>query len=483
MFHRVVLALALGAFSVPCSAQLAGTLVDEAHPPVSISSCTTEGCTEQLKAITVDANWRWLEKGGVNCFTGNLWDETFCPSTSAGAVSCAENCALEGATYEESYGITTDGSSLTLDFITKSTPGTEELTNVGSRTYLMDTQDKYEMFYLKNREFTFTVDAANMPCGLNGALYFVEMDSDGGKAKYPDNKAGAKYGTGYCDAQCPHDLKFIDGAANTVNWVPSDTDPNAGTGYYGTCCFELDIWEANTISQAYTPHTCSTVGQVECSGASCGDIDDSNPESRYTGMCDKDGCDNNPYRYGVTDFYGPGAEFDVDTTKPITVITQFITTDGTDEGDLAEIKRFYIQDGEIFVSPAVTVPSTVTGEWTSYTSITDQFCADSRAYFNESHNGFKDHGGMKAMGQSMDRGHVLVMSLWDDHYANMLWLDSNYPTDPALASNPGVARGPCPTTSGVPADVESASPDSSVTFSDIRYGPIGTTFLQQPTVR
>jgi cellulose 1,4-beta-cellobiosidase len=29
------------------------------------------------------------------------------------------------------------------------------------------------------------------------------MEADGGKAKFPQNKAGAAYGTGYCDAQCP----------------------------------------------------------------------------------------------------------------------------------------------------------------------------------------------------------------------------------------------------------------------------------------
>jgi cellulose 1,4-beta-cellobiosidase len=36
---------------------------------------------------------------------------------------------------------------------------------------------------------------------------------------------------------------------------------------------------------------------------------------------------------------------------------------------------------------------------------------------------------MKNMGESLARGMVLVMSLWDDHYAHMLWLDSDYPTD------------------------------------------------------
>jgi hypothetical protein len=37
-------------------------------------------------------------------------------------------------------------------------------------------------------------------------------------------QAGPKYGTGYCDAQCPRDLKFINGVANSAGWVPSPND-------------------------------------------------------------------------------------------------------------------------------------------------------------------------------------------------------------------------------------------------------------------
>lgn len=59
----------------------------------------------------------------------------------------------------------------------------------------METDTKYQMFNLINKEFTFDVDVSNLPCGLNGALYFVEMASDGGIGK-GNNKAGAKYGTG-----------------------------------------------------------------------------------------------------------------------------------------------------------------------------------------------------------------------------------------------------------------------------------------------
>ena len=86
------------------------------------------------------------------------------------------------------------------------------------------------MFKLVNREFSFDVDVSALPCGLNGALYFVEMDEDGGVSKYPNNKAGAKYGTGYCDAQCPHDIKFINGEANIKNWTVDPKDKNSGTG-------------------------------------------------------------------------------------------------------------------------------------------------------------------------------------------------------------------------------------------------------------
>merc|ERR1719188_2829770 len=40
---------------------------------------------------------------------------------------------------------------------------------------------------------------------------------------------------------------------------------------------------------------------------------------------------------------------------------------------------------------------------------------------------------MKGMGESLDRGHVMIFSLWDDVEVNMLWLDSAYPlTKPGL---------------------------------------------------
>jgi cellulose 1,4-beta-cellobiosidase len=81
---------------------------------------------------------------------------------------------------------------------------------------------------------------------------------------------------------------------------------------------------------------------------------------------------------------------------------------------------------------------------------------------------------MKSMSDALGKGMVLVMSLWDDHYADMLWLDSTYP--PEKAGQPGSERGGCDAASGKPDTVESSQPNAQVTFSNIKFGDIGSTF-------
>ncbi|KAF2364826.1 Glycoside hydrolase family 7, partial [Trinorchestia longiramus] len=437
--------------------QKAGTNTPEVHLSLPIQDCESGTCESQATSIVMDSNWRWTHsiEGGTNCYTGNEWSAEFCPDSA----TCTANCAIDGVdegTWTGTYGVTATGSSLNLHFLTYGPYST----NIGSRVYLLESDSAYRMFYLKNREFEITIDVSQLPCGLNGAMYFVEMDQDGGLSEYPENQAGAAYGTGYCDAQCPHDMKFIAGQANCDNWVPSDNDPNSGTGQYGICCPEFDIWEANSQAQSFTSHPCTIEGYTPCEGLDCGD----NPDDRYSGVCDKDGCDFAAYRNGQTDFFGPGLT--VDTNQPITTITQFITADGTDDGELVEVRRIFIQNGVTIQN----VPVNFDGV-TPYDSITADYCTEIKSYFGD----FDDHaikGGLAAMGDSLGRGHVLVMSLWDDHYANMLWLDSSYPTDVPDLNAPGILRGPCPTDSGVPSDVEGQYADSSVTFSDIRIGPI-----------
>lgn len=181
--------------------QQVGTQQAENHPSLPSQLCTKSGCTTQNTKVVLDANWRWLHttSGYTNCYTGNQWDTSLCPD----GATCAKNCALDGADYPGTYGITSSGSQLTLKFKTGS--------NVGSRVYLMSDDSHYQLLKLTNQEFTFDVDMSNLPCGINGALYLSAMDADGGMAKFPNNKAGAKYGTGYCDSQCPRDIKFING--------------------------------------------------------------------------------------------------------------------------------------------------------------------------------------------------------------------------------------------------------------------------------
>merc|ERR1712050_528563 len=257
----------------------------------------------------------------------------------------------------------------------------------------------------------------NLHCGMNGAMYFVEMDEKGGHG-LGNNQAGAKYGTGDCDAQCPHDIKFINGEANCVDWRanPRDEDNNMGIGKYGSCCAEMNMWEANSMATAYTPHPClmNESGQLRCEGTACGDNDKS---ERYDGVCDKDGCDINPYRMGNQGFFGRGSQYEVDTLKPVTVVTQFRTTDGADDGQLSEMVRYYVQDGNMIQSPT----STILGPDDTDT-ITDAFCQAKKTLFGDV-NDYAEKGGSAAMGESLDRGHVMAISLWDDVEVNMLWLD------------------------------------------------------------
>jgi cellulose 1,4-beta-cellobiosidase len=195
----------LASLLAAASAQQVGTQQTETHPKLTWKRCSSGGsCSTVNGEVAIDSNWRWLHttSGTTNCYDGNKWT-----SACSSATDCASKCALEGADYTKTYGAGTSGDALTLRFVTKHEYGT----NIGSRLYLMNGASKYQMFTLMGNEFTFDVDLSTVDCGLNAALYFVAMEEDGGMKSYSTNKAGAKYGTGYCDAQCARDLKFVGG--------------------------------------------------------------------------------------------------------------------------------------------------------------------------------------------------------------------------------------------------------------------------------
>ncbi|KAL1858134.1 hypothetical protein VTK73DRAFT_7929 [Phialemonium thermophilum] len=249
------------------------------------------------------------------------------------------------------------------------------------------------MLHLLGRELSFDVDLSTLPCGENGALYLSEMSAGGGRN--PDNTGGASYGSGYCDAQCP-----------TLAW----RNGTINTGRQGYCCDEMDILEANSQANAFTPHPCRN------------------------GNCDKSGCGYNPYAKGFRNYWGPGMT--VDTSKPFTITTQFVESGGS----LSQIVRRYAQGGR-------PIPSAASGGDVIQASA----CGTAQSF-----------GGLAEMGAALDRGMVLVFSIWNDPAQNMNWLDSG-------------TAGPCSSAAGSPATIQAQHPDTHVVFSNIRWGDIGST--------
>lgn len=173
---------------------------------------------------------------------------------------------------------------------------------------------------------------------------------------------------------------------------------------------------------------------------------------------------------GDKSFFGEGPEFTVNSKRPITVVTQWITEDGTDSGDLSEIRRVYVQDGKVIENSRWGVQQEPERQ---DDSITDEFCAAQKKAFGDVDD-FKKKGGLKRFGEALDLGMVLVLSLWDDSLTQMSWLDSQMGR--GGVSKPGVLRGPCPADSGRPDEVRAKYPSASVKYTNLMYGEINSTY-------
>ncbi|PSK53969.1 Long-chain-alcohol oxidase FAO3 [Elsinoe australis] len=389
----------------------------EEHPKITTYRCTKAGgCTEATNAIVLDAgahNIRQRAAPSLGCGNwGSGPNATVCPDTA----TCAQNCIMDGLSVTDyaNLGITTTGSSLRMDMLRDS-----DLTSLSPRIYLLTPDEQsYELLQLTGSEFTFTVDGSKLPCGMNSALYLSEMRADGGRS--PDNPGGAAYGTGYCDAQC-YVTPFLNGEANVEG--------------KGICCPEMDIWEANGRATQVAPHPCNQTGVYGCTGDECA----------FGGVCDKNGCGQNPYALGDKSFYGPGQGFELDTLKPITVVTQF---PADAQGKLTGYRRLYLQDGKV-VKSEMNIPS--------FDDFGDAYCAANGAAR------YMDLGATEGMGGALTRGMVLAMSIWWDEGGFMNWLDSGN-------------AGPCNATEGAPEVIKSIQPDTEVTFSDFKWGEIDSTY-------
>ncbi|KAI1638259.1 cellulase [Biscogniauxia mediterranea] len=391
----------------------------DTHPQLTTYRCTVaDGCTEATNYIVLDSTAHGVHQVNDSSLGCGDWgsgpDPTACPTVEA----CAENCVMEGVTDYSTVGVTTDGTSLRLlqivDGVVKS-----------PRIYLLDEKkEQYEMVKFTGGEFTFDIDATHLPCGMNSALYLSEMLPDGGQSEL--NPGGAAWGTGYCDAQC-----YVTPWVNGIGNVEAK----------GVCCNEMDIWEANARATQIAPHTCNQTAVYLCEGAEC----------ERDGVCDKSGCGWNPYRLDQPNYYGEGADFSVDTTKPFTVVTQF---PADESGNLIEIHRIYVQGGKVIAAETVQKEGLPQVAFEN-----DEYCAATGA------TKFMSQGAMKGMGDAMTRGMVLAFSLWWDEGSNMSWLD-------------GAAEGagPCNATEGNPESIQVIEPSPEVTFSNLKWGEIGSTF-------
>jgi cellulase len=203
----------------------------------------------------------------------------------------------------------------------------------------------------------------------------------------------------------------------------------------------MDLWEANSAANALTPHACNITGLSACTGDACG----------FNGTCDQWGCGFNAYGQGNQYFYGPNLT--VDTTRPFTVVTQFVTDDNTTTGNLESIRRFYVQDGKIHEQPT----SKTSG--LSNNDISTAFCTSQGA----GAAGYLSRGGNAAIAKALDYGMVLIFSIWDDAGGYMTWLDSG-------------SAGPCSADSGVPSEILADYPNTQVTWSDVKWGELGSTY-------
>lgn len=203
----------------------------------------------------------------------------------------------------------------------------------------------------------------------------------------------------------------------------------------------MDIWEANSRANQIAPHPCNQTGPYLCEGDEC----------QAAGVCDKNGCGWNPYRLNQPEYYGRGDNYTVDTTKPFTVVTQF---PADENGKLKEIHRLYVQGEKVIKAEVVKKEGVPEVAFTN-----DEYCNATGS------TQFMALGAHEQMGDALTRGMVLVFSIWWDEGGNMSWLDG---------AKDGA--GPCNATEGNPTTIRQIEAHPEVTFSNMKWGEIGSTY-------
>jgi len=139
---------------------------------------------------------------------------------------------------------------------------------IANNCYTAFSNSVFRTFKLLGGSIQFTVDLSEVGCGLNAAFYLVSLPAAG---------AGSN-GDYYCDANCVG----------------------------GSCCSEMDLFEANRHAIQITAH--------QCTGGTSG--------------CDSGGCAKNTQSLGSSAF-GPGASYTINSLQTFTVKISFTSSGGT----------------------------------------------------------------------------------------------------------------------------------------------------------
>jgi len=336
---------------------------------------------DQAQFAVLDSRWRWL-------YTAESKD---CGSAAIRGAAALERCYLQGLSasrYAAAYGVevgSPNNRAITLQFAIKDNDAPSP--NYGSRIYLTDGKG-YTLFAPMAGEIAFDVDVSQVPAGMNAAVYLVSMDRYGNLNSVSSdgvmNTAGWKRGLGYCDAQCPTDLRFVQGAGYNKD------------NKFASCCPEMDLFEGNRFVQAFTAHPCKLAMASVC---------DSSKEADCAAQCDSAGADINTFRES-----GPGnALFDlVDVQMPFKIQTKFITDSGHPNGTLVDIIQIITQNEVVKAN----------------LSLAERLNSPKHDTFRPDASFQATYGGLAQMGEALRRGMVMVLALWADPGGNMNWLDS-----------------------------------------------------------
>lgn len=328
--------------------------IEEVHPPFAWHNCVQEPCKKYFGAIVLDSTLR-----ETNCCAGRFdikdLHRTHCKNKDKD--TCPVDCCIEGADYR-AHGISTDGTSLKLDLGATAPHVPKDLI----RVMPLKENERYENKPLVRRhdsEYTFDIDVRNVPPGYKARVSLNWMWPDGARSEKKGDKAGARYGTGYCDATCDKGQRFVEGRANYDGWVPDKHDPMLGTGRAGACCHTIVLWEGNLESTDYHWSPCLPPWYHKCDDDKCAT------------RCFAFGCRWNPNGNKMKPFYGPGPTNTIDSKKPFSVVTQFFIQQTPKAACILKTRAtYYIQDGKIFRS----APSDYRPNGALFNTMNKQFC-------------------------------------------------------------------------------------------------------------